>query len=123
MSGLDLVQLARNVAAQELAPLRAMLQDGVVVAVEGDKAAVRTGGPTAPAVSGWQVPPHLDPAPGDHVLVYRLGGYQLVLVVLNRNALVGIGGGTVTEGGAPNLDGGGPSTSYGGTTALDGGTP
>jgi hypothetical protein len=93
MSGEDLVQLARLVAEQQLAPVRAMLADATVVTVDAGKAAVRVGGPSAEPVAGFAYSPSLDVQPGDHVLVYRLAGYQLILAVLNRNAVVGAGSG------------------------------
>jgi hypothetical protein len=101
VSGVDLVQLVRRLARQEVAPALAMVQDGIVEAVEDGKASVRLGGPSADPVSGYSYSPSLDVQPGDHVLVYRLGGYQLVLEVLNRNAVLGSGGGGTSTGGTP----------------------
>jgi len=122
MSGQDLVQLIRQLAALEVAPALAMVQDGIVETAEGGYASVRVGGPTADPVTGFAYSPSLAPLPGDHVVVYRLGGCQLVLQVLDRNALVGLDGGAVVEsGGSPNLDGGQAGSTYGGTVAIDGG--
>ena len=62
--------------------------NGVVEAVEGYFAAVRLGA-NERATPSFSIPPRLSVAVGDHVLVFRRGGYQLILEVLNRNATLG----------------------------------
>lgn len=123
-TGVDLVQLVRTILEGEDERLAKQLADGVVAEVSGSKCSVRLGGVAAPALPGWTVPPSLTVLEGDHVQVYRQGGYQLVLEVLNRNALnASQDGGTGGTEADENLDGGTPTTVYGGTTAIDGGAP
>jgi hypothetical protein len=123
--GLDLIQLVRAQVLHEVQALSKAFTDGVVDSVEGNRCLVRLGGPSSPALPGWVIPPSLGVLAGDHVLLYRQGGWQLVLEVLNRNALNADqdGGGAGGGGELTNLDGGAPDTVYGGTTAVDGGAP
>lgn len=79
--------IVKKAVAAAFASQGQTLSDGTVVNVEGNKASVQLGGPSSPALPGFVIPPSLVVIAGDHVQVYRQGGYQRVLEVLNRNAL------------------------------------
>lgn len=81
-----LVHLIRDVAAQEVAPMERAIGVGEVAAVEASKAALLIGANEEPT-PGFTIPPHLAPVVGDLAQFYRLGGYQVITDVLNRNAL------------------------------------
>ncbi|HVM30763.1 MAG TPA: hypothetical protein VM305_08375 [Candidatus Limnocylindrales bacterium] len=83
----EIVELIRSIVGDELRSVRQAWSDGVVDSVEGSQAMVRLGGPSSMPIPGFFVPPSLTVQPGDHVHVFRLGGYQIITEVLNRNAL------------------------------------
>jgi hypothetical protein len=85
--GQELIRLQRGIAQSEVAKVERMFADGTVDAVEGSYASVRIGDPSSAPIPGFYVDPSLAVVSGDHVLVYRHGGYQLILAVLNRNAV------------------------------------
>jgi hypothetical protein len=85
--GQELIRLQRGIAQSEVAKVERMFADGTVDAVEGSYASVRIGDPSSAPIPGFYVDPSLAVVSGDHVLVYRHGGYQLILAVLNRNAI------------------------------------
>ncbi|MBA2439199.1 MAG: hypothetical protein H0V50_00810 [Thermoleophilaceae bacterium] len=88
MIAYDLVKLIREIAADGDRAVEEMSRDGVVDAVEGRYASVRLGA-NDNATPSFYVPPGLAVTVGDHVLVYRNHGFQMITDVLNRNALTG----------------------------------
>jgi hypothetical protein len=97
----ELVRLVRTVAEDADTVLEQSVTDGVVESAENQFASVRIGANEG-ATPGFYYPPSLDVQADDHVLVFRLRGYQLVLAVLQRNATVsGLTAGTnvtITDG-------------------------
>lgn len=84
----ELVRLVRSVAQPLIARVEAINGDGIVDAVEGNKASLRIGGPTSPPLPGFFFSPSLDVRAGDHVSFIKLAGFQAITGVWNRNALV-----------------------------------
>lgn len=83
----ELLRLIRAVSEEADRSLEGMITAAVCVTRAGDYASVRIGA-NDEATPGFYVPPGLDVQADDNLLIYRWKGYDLVLMVLQRNANV-----------------------------------
>jgi hypothetical protein len=87
MDPYELNRLIWDIARQAVAPAESAITDGVAVVVAANKASVQLPGAADPT-PGFTIAPGVSVSPGDHVLVFRRGGFLLVWGVLNRTAVV-----------------------------------